>query len=698
MAYRSARPLAVLFARGLARLVLLSSCMAGSLAGCSDEASPQVTLQFDAKIGSQRVACGEPLANLGENGRGTSLKDLRFYVHDVQLIDDKGKQVKLELPDDGIWQFKNVALLDFENKTGDCKNGTAQTNAIVRGKAPAGNYTGVSFRLGVPSDLNHADPAKLEGPLTGTTLYWSWNLGFIFFKLDLAMAETAADQANAFEAHVGAAECTDSKGKYSCGRENVAAVKLANFDPSRDKIVLDLQTLLAQATVASRPPRPPSAPMSEAQPLVAGCASGATDPDCEPIFASFGLDLASGQADPSAQKAFSVQEREGDDLDRTFPDGGVPEGGTVTEPGTSAYELKLPEGVGFSQPVIPADNPLSAEKIELGRHLFYDKRLSGNQTQSCADCHKQELAFTDGRAVGLGSTGQSHIRGAMSLANVAYATTLTWAQPDMKELERQARVPMFGNKPVELGLEDNGAVLLERLRAVDTYKTLFKDAYPKDQDPFNVNNVLKAIASFERTLISGNSAYDRYLRTHDDSQISESAKRGMTLFFNPDTGGSAVECFHCHGGPTFSDQLTHAKQPSGEEPFHNTGLYNLDVYGSYPEGNQGIFEFTGANNDKGRFKAPTLRNIAVTAPYMHDGSIATLEDVIAHYARGGRNIESGPNMGDGKLNKNKSEFIHGFSGASAQDRADLIEFLKSLTDEEFLTNPAFSNPWPPEAP
>jgi cytochrome c peroxidase len=139
--------------------------------------------------------------------------------------------------------------------------------------------------------------------------------------------------------------------------------------------------------------------------------------------------------------------------------------------------------------------------------------------------------------------------------------------------------------------------------------------------------------------------------------------------------------------------VTHANQPSGEVPFHNNGLYNLDVYGSYPKESPGLFEFTNKDGDRGRFKAPTLRNIAVTAPYMHDGSIASLEEVVEHYARGGRNIETGPNMGDGKLNRQKSQFIHGFPGASQQDRSDLIEFLKSLTDEEFLTNPNFSDPW-----
>jgi cytochrome c peroxidase len=236
--------------------------------------------------------------------------------------------------------------------------------------------------------------------------------------------------------------------------------------------------------------------------------------------------------------------------------------------------------------------------------------------------------------------------------------------------------------------------MLARLRAEPKYHELFEAAFPRAADPFNLDNVLKALASFERTLISGNSPYDQYTRG-DQNAISDSAKRGEELFFDPGAGNDAFECFHCHGPPTFSDQLNHARMPaSGEQQFHNTGLYNLDPFlGTYPEKNQGVFEVSKNIQDRGRFKAPTLRNIAVTAPYMHDGSIATLEEVVAHYARGGRLIESGPLAGDGKINPYKeSQFIHGFP-ATPEQRADLIEFLKSLTDQEFLTNPAFSDPW-----
>lgn len=339
----------------------------------------------------------------------------------------------------------------------------------------------------------------------------------------------------------------------------------------------------------------------------------------------------------------------------------------------------------FPEPRVPDDNPMSDAKIELGRFLFYDTRLSGNESQSCASCHVQELAFTDAAAVSTGSTGEHTPRGSMSLANVAYAATLTWANPTLRALEDQALVPMFGETPVELGLAGREDELLERLRAESIYQRLFPEAF-EGADPFTVQNVVRAIAAFERTLISGDSPYDRFLRG-DEGAISDSAKRGADLFFMEE-----AECFHCHGGFLFSSSVDHAGNVFDQASFQNNGLYDLDGRGAYPAGNQGLYEFTDGREDKGKFKPPTLRNVAVTAPYMHDGSIATLDDVLAHYASGGRNVTEGPHIGDGRMSINKSIFVNGFELTEAR-RADLLAFLESLTDESFLTNPAFSDPW-----
>lgn len=350
-----------------------------------------------------------------------------------------------------------------------------------------------------------------------------------------------------------------------------------------------------------------------------------------------------------------------------------------------SYQWNLPKG--FPKPYVPADNPMTAAKVELGRYLFYDTRMSVNGTESCASCHKQELAFTDGRAVGLGATGQLHSRSAMSLVNVAYGAVLTWSNPEMKSLEQQALVPMYGEHPVELGLRE-GDRFLPTLRSDSTYQPLFKRAFPSDADPFTVSNVTKALASFERSIISARSPYDRYHYDRDDGAISDSAKRGEILFFN-----QHLSCFRCHGGFAFSDATESERGAGRPVEFHNTGLYNVPGLFSYPAPNVGIYEFTKQSADIGKFKAPTLRNIALTAPYMHDGSIPTLEAVLDHYAAGGRAIPSGPHAGNGHDNPNKDSLIGGFT-LSPQDRADLVAFLNSLTDEAVLRDSRFSNPWP----
>ncbi|MBI1353201.1 MAG: di-heme enzyme [Acidobacteria bacterium] len=346
--------------------------------------------------------------------------------------------------------------------------------------------------------------------------------------------------------------------------------------------------------------------------------------------------------------------------------------GTAQEP----FVWDLPPG--FPEPWVPADNPMTAAKVELGRRLFYDPRLSANRTQSCGSCHRQELAFTDGRARGLGSTGEEHPRGSMSLANVAYAPTLTWAHPTLDSLELQARVPLFGVDPVELGQAGREEALLEILRRSEPYPELLGVAFPSDAGPFSVERILDALACFERTILSGRSPYDRYHFGSDASAISPAAQRGEILFFSGEKAG----CFQCHGGFNFSGPVRTAAQPDPPRLFHNTGLYNLPGTLSYPPPNTGIHAHTGRPEDVGKFRTPTLRNIAVTAPYMHDGSVATLEQAIEHYAAGGRH-------GDNPL---KSRAIRRRE-LSPDEKRDLLEFLRSLTDQTLLTDPRWSDPW-----
>jgi len=356
-------------------------------------------------------------------------------------------------------------------------------------------------------------------------------------------------------------------------------------------------------------------------------------------------------------------------------------------PAESAFTWNLPRG--FPMPRVPADNPITPAKVTLGRYLFYDTRLSGNRQQSCATCHEQARAFTDGRPRAVGSTGELHPRSSMSLANVGYQAALTWGNPTISRLEDQALVPMFGDHPVELGLTTPGDELIARVRAVGLYQRLFASAFGTG-GVITITNVTRALAAFERTIISGRSPYDRYHFAREDDAISVEAKRGERLFFS-----QPLTCFRCHGGFTISGAAAFDGRRDREPEFHNTGLYNLAGMFSYPEPNTGLYEVTKKMEDVGKFKAPTLRNIAVTAPYMHDGSIATLEEVLDHYAAGGRTIVDGPHRGVGRDNPNKSLIVRGFQ-LTTDEKRDLIAFLRTLTDDELLRDPSLANPWPPQ--
>lgn len=372
---------------------------------------------------------------------------------------------------------------------------------------------------------------------------------------------------------------------------------------------------------------------------------------------------------------------------------------------TAGTVLNLPSGL--PQPEVPCNNPLSTGKIALGRMLFYDRNMSFNQTQSCADCHQQGNAFTDGLKTSVGSEGGSHPRNAMSLTNVIYNSTMNWANPLVTNLHQQALAVLLNESPVELGWVGHETEILDRLRAPDAanysgtpfataapdYPAMFAAAFPDDTDPITIFNVTLAIEAFEVTMISGNSEFDKEQRGESNT-MSDAAKAGRELFF-----GERLECFHCHGGFNFSDSINHAGTVFTQASFHNNGLYNLDVTGdgigdgNYPNGNQGLFEETRLPEDKGKFRAPTLRNVELTAPYMHDGSIATLDEVIDHYSVGGRTIAPpDPNAGIGSLNPNKSPLLGGFV-ITANERLDLIEFFKSLTDWEFVCNVDLADPF-----
>lgn len=621
----------------------------------------RVAIQFAATVGERPFACGESYDSLGRSRTRVTPTDFRFYVSEVRLVDTAGREVPVTLTADRRWQARRVALLDFENGTGPCKNGTRATHTALTGQVPAGRYRGLRFTVGVPFALNHLDLTRQAPPLDLTAMYWTWAAGYTFVRLDL----TVDSPAQRVFFHLGSSGCTRKDGDRDmkrppdrCERGNRPQVALDGFDPARDTVLVDLAQLLAESRLDTNQVN-----------TAKGCMSAEDDLDCDPLFAALGL--AFGDRAAGEQRVFR---RAGPaPAEQSFR---VPAG---------TFRWQLP--AGFPEPRVPADNPMSLAKVELGRHLFYDRRLSANQSASCSTCHQQASGFNDPRPHPAGITGQLHPRSSMGLANVGYSPALTWANPKLSRLEQQALVPMFGEDPIELGLAGRESELLARLKAEPRYRALFPAAFPREHEPFTLANVTKALAAFERTLIAGDSPYDR-ARAGNPAAMSDAARRGEQLFL-----GERLECFHCHGGFTFTGTVDYAGKGAPEVEYHNTGLYNIDSAGAYPAPNTGLMAVTGDPDDMGRFKAPGLRNVAVSAPYMHDGSIATLEEVVAHYQAGGRTIVSGPNAGIGSESPLKSQFVPGFR-LSDEERRDLVAFLESLTDSTFLTNPRFANPWP----
>jgi cytochrome c peroxidase len=308
-------------------------------------------------------------------------------------------------------------------------------------------------------------------------------------------------------------------------------------------------------------------------------------------------------------------------------------------------------------PVIPIDNPQTSEGIALGKRLFFDKILSSNGTQACASCHSPQNAFTDNTPTSIGIDGIFGTRNSMPLFNLAwnYNERFNWDGIALS-LERQAEEPV--ENPIEL--HSNWDAVVERLQNHTEYPELFRLAFKTSTITKNLTT--KAIAQFERTLISANSKFDKY--SLGQTTLTPQELNGLDVFLREDKG----DCFHCHGNPN-NPLWTNNN-------FHNNGLDQTFT-------DLGLGAVTGDPNDNGKFKSPSLRNLAYTAPYMHDGRFATLDDVINHYSEG---LQNSPT-----IDPLMKQIDQGGVQLSTQDKADLKTFLLSLSDPSFINNPEFQN-------
>ncbi|SEK02549.1 cytochrome c peroxidase [Sphingobium sp. AP50] len=299
------------------------------------------------------------------------------------------------------------------------------------------------------------------------------------------------------------------------------------------------------------------------------------------------------------------------------------------------WRWDLPAGV--APPPVPADNRMSSAKVELGRRLFYDADLSDDGTMACAACHEQKRAFADGNATRPGVHGDPGRRNVPGLANVGWFSRLTAADPDVTTLEAQVLVPLLGERPVEMGMKGLEAELARRLSADACYRRMFARAFPERGGRIDLHNVAAALGAFERTMIALDSPYDRFGRG-DRTVLSAAAQRGARVF-------AQAGCTSCHAGRLLTDMDYHRLEAvAARDP--------------------GLVERTGLSGDAGRFRTPSLRNVALTGPWWHDGSERTLEGAIRRHGK----------------------------AIPEQDMLAIIAFLQGLSDTHFTTDPRFSMP------
>ncbi len=315
--------------------------------------------------------------------------------------------------------------------------------------------------------------------------------------------------------------------------------------------------------------------------------------------------------------------------------------------------------------------------IKLGHYLFFDNRLSSNHTKSCASCHSPNFAFTDGYRRSITPFGENVLHNAPSLLNIQEQRYFDWANPHANTLEAQIKRPLYTTHPIELGLNQHEEDVQKLFSQDSVYRELFSLCFPKEKQLYTLAQIEHCLVLYEKQLQSRQSLFDL-------KQLDVSAKRGEQLFKD-----TRLKCVQCHQLPDFT---TAAHSNIIDSVYANIGLYNVTNTDSYPIEDAGLRLTTKRTQDDGKFKIPSLRNVALTFPYMHDGSVASLSEVIDIYSSGGREIFDGPLKGDGKKNKYKHPFIQGFK-ISVEEKKDLIHFLESLTDTSYLKNPFFLDPW-----
>ena len=510
---------------------------------------------------------------------------------------------------DGSWlEFSNsVAWLDYDQNH----------DSIRLENIPPGEFRSIRFLVGLNTNLNHADVATFPArhPLNPDVngLHWSWQGGFIFMALE-GLWRNGGGELDGWAYHL-------ARDPNAVRITLAAALEITN--ETRLELDLDLATVL-------NAPRPLSF-------AIDGSSTHSRDGD--PVSAALVKNLTSAFSVKRISELTEAEIAVANPKPLYLPEKFTP------------YGFKM--SATFPIPDLPRDNPLTVERVELGKTLFFDKRVSINNAQSCADCHSPGRAFADSRKVARGAEGQFGTRNSMALMNLAWKKEFFW-DGHAHSLREQVLQPI--QNPVEM--HQTTTNLVAKLAALVDYPALFATAFGSRE--ITAEKIALALENYLLTLTSFDAKFDRVLRGEEKFTAEE--QRGFELFsteYDPRRGQYGADCFHCHGGPLFQSQ-----------GFTNNGLDS-----NFSDIGRG--KTTGKDADAGKFSVPSLRNVAITAPYMHDGRFQTLAEVVEHYCTGVKRSTT--------LDPNLAKHPDGGVPLSDEDKRALVAFLKTLTDARFAT-------------
>ncbi|HLJ57991.1 MAG TPA: MbnP family protein [Chthonomonadaceae bacterium] len=604
-------------------LGLLGLLTAAVLAPASPQAPPSGSLRVQVR----HLFRGAPLrmddAGLRTvGGDSLSISRLAYLVTDIALIRPDGSRVRIT----GDPAYLNPA----EGRT-----------AFSLVNVPQGEYAGIELHVGPDAAANHADPSRY-GPRHAlnpvvSNLHWSWQGGYVFLAIE-GTYSARDGRRRGYSYHLG----NDSnrvtvmlKRRIRIGTATVAGV---DFDAARLFDGISPAPEGGRNSTHSRPGDPIAVRLK--QNVAAAVSLAAVRPaQGEEMEASAARRRMTGESPAAHAPAGAAS----------------PSGRRRTPAGTTPYPFRVPDG--FPQPALPADNPLTSQGVALGRRLFSDKRLSGDGTQSCGSCHRPDAAFSDrGHARSLGIDHLPGTRRAMPLFNLAWSAPYTW-DGRRARLRDQALAPIANPREMHAALP----TVVRALNADAGYRAQFRAAFGSaGVTPARLG---LAIEQYLLTLISADSRFDRASR--GEERFTEQEKRGLMLFvteYDPARGQVGADCFHCHGGNLFTDYR-----------YANNGLDERFI-------DRGRALVTGREADAGKFKTPSLRNVAITGPYMHDGRFKTLEEVVEHYARGVHRTST--------LDPNIAKHPDSGMELSSEDMAALVAFLRTLTDYQYLPRTA----------